>query len=160
MALVDHMTRDELLQMQASARVYQQRADDALMPWDIRAPAPVLGEDIAKYRRRLAIQLKHQLPEDHQLRKVQYKRMPDDILANFEPDLYRAVRDIAFDPSSVAPGEMRRVVKVDQGGTKSVQWIGQESFVRDPQYGYRPGRRVVGFRTDHGYVNTMGNRLR
>jgi hypothetical protein len=125
------MSRDQLMQIQASARVYQERADNALMPWDIRAPHPVLGEDIAKYRRDLAVMLKRQLPENHQLRKVQYRRLDDAMLSVFEPQLLKAVRDAANDPSTVPPGQMRRVVEVDEGGTKIVKWIGQRSFIED-----------------------------
>src|SRR5258708_1309333 len=55
---VSGMTREQLLQMQASGRVFQERADNALQPWDIRAPAPVLGEDVGKYRRDLAVKLR------------------------------------------------------------------------------------------------------
>ena len=47
------MTREQLLQVQASARVYQTRADEAFEPWGMRAPAPVLGEDPDDYRRKL-----------------------------------------------------------------------------------------------------------
>jgi hypothetical protein len=68
------LSRDQEMRMQASGRVYQQRYDDALQPWDIRAPAPVLGQPIEEYRCKLARLAKHQLPEDHQLRKIQYRR--------------------------------------------------------------------------------------
>jgi hypothetical protein len=137
------MTREQLLQLQASGRVYQERADNALQPWDIRAPAPVLGEDVAKDRRDLAVKLKKQLPEDHQLRKVQYRRLDDTTLSIFEPQLYRAVRAEALNPNTVPPGEFRRVVKVDTNGLKMVEWIGQQSFVKEMG---RPGRRVKSFR--------------
>jgi hypothetical protein len=136
------MSREQLLRMQDSARIYQERADNALIPWDVRAPAPVLGEDIAKYRRDLAVKLKRLLPATHQLAKVQYRRMDDAILSNFEPMLYKAVHDMAHDPSSVPAGEMRKVIEVDQGGTKITKWIGQEHFVREFT---RPGRRVTSF---------------
>jgi hypothetical protein len=144
------MTREQLMQVQASARIFQERADDALAPWDIRAPHPTLGQDIDTYRRNLDIMLKRQLPEEHQLRKVQYRRCDNATLDIFEPQLYRAVRDAANDPSTVPPGEFRRVVEVDQGGTKIVKWIGQQSFVKQFT---RPGRQVVSFL--HRY-NTSG----
>jgi hypothetical protein len=66
MSIVDHMSREELMRVQASARIYQERADNALQPWNIRAPAPTLGEDVDKYRRTLAVKIKRQLPETHQ----------------------------------------------------------------------------------------------
>jgi hypothetical protein len=157
MSVIDHMTRDELLRMQSAARVYQERADTALSPWDIRAPAPVLGEDAAKYRRDLAVKLKRLLPEAHELRKVQYRRLDDSALGALEPDLYRTVRNIAFDPMSVPAGEMRRVVKVDSNGLKMVEWVGQESFIKEFT---RRGRRVTSFRTDQGYVDASGRPLR
>ena len=92
MSIVEHMTREQLLQAQASARVFQERADDALSPWDIRAPAPVLGQDVREYRRDLAVKLKRMLPEEHELRKVQYRRLDDATISIFEPQLYRAVQ--------------------------------------------------------------------
>jgi len=116
-----------------------------------------LGEDLARYRRDLAVKLKRELPEDHELRRVQYRRLDDATLSAFEPQLYAAVHKAAYDPSSVPPGEFRRVFEVDQGGTKIVRWIGQESFVR--QMG-REGRRVVSFRTDQGFVDASGRALR
>ncbi len=151
------MTRNQLMQMQASGRVYQERADNALQPWDIRAPHPVLGEDIAKYRRDLAVKLKKQLPEGHKLRQVQYRRLDDTTLDVFEPQLYHAVRAEAHNPSTVPPGEFRRVVKIDSNGMKMVEWIGQVSFIKEFT---RPGRRVTSFRTDQGFVDASGRPLR
>ena len=75
-------TREQLLQMQASGRVYQERYDQAFQPWDQRAPSPVIGEDIADYRRKLAIQAKRLLPEGHELRAVQFRALADDVLNN------------------------------------------------------------------------------
>jgi hypothetical protein len=142
MSVMDHMSREELLRAQASARVYQERADTALAPWDIRAPAPVLGKDVDTYRRDLAVKLKKMLPEVHELRRVQYRRLDNQTLGIFEPQLYQAVRDIAHDPTSVPRGEFRRVVSVDANGMKIVNFIGQESFVKQFT---RPGRRVKSF---------------
>src|SRR5262245_29052665 len=124
MSVMDHMTRAQLLQAQSAARVYQERADNALSPWNMRAPAPVLGQDVHEYRRDLAVKLKKQLPEDHSLRKVQYRRLDDDILSNFEPELYAAVRAEAHNPATVPPGQMRKIEKVNQGGTRFVEYIG------------------------------------
>jgi hypothetical protein len=86
------MTREQLLQMQASGRVYQERYDDALSPWDQRAPAPVLGQDIDTYRRDTLVKIKRLLPDNHQLRRVQIRRCPNDVLDVFEPQLLQACR--------------------------------------------------------------------
>ena len=109
------MNRDQLLQMQRSGRVYQERADNALMPWDQRAPSPVLGEDIAKYRRDLCVKLKKLLPEGHEFRKVQYRALNDSALDALEPQLLRAVHAEAHNPDTVPPGEFRKVIEVDHG---------------------------------------------
>jgi hypothetical protein len=152
------MTRDQLLHMHASARVYQERYDDAFQPWGVRAPAPVLGQDIGTYRRNLAVQAKHLLPEDHNLAKIQYRRMDDSILNNFEPDLLKAVRTHATDNSSVPyDAPLRRVEEVDTNGLKIVKWIGQRSFIHDFT---RPGRLVTSFLTPHGRVNASGQPIR
>jgi hypothetical protein len=149
MSIVDHMTRDQLLQMQSSARLFQARYDSALEPWDQRAPAPVLGETVDDYRRGTLVKMKKLLPENHKLR-IPVRKMPNDVLDVFDPQICKAVRDAAYRPDSVPRGELRRVVKVDGNGSKMVEWVGQESFVK--QMG-RPGRKVVSFM--HRY-NTSG----
>ena len=141
-SIVAHMTREELLRAQDSARVYQERADNALASWDIRAPAPVLGQDVREYRRDLAVKLKKLLPATHELRRVQYRRLDDATLSAFEPQLFKAVHAEAHNPDTVPPGEYRRVVEIDQNGMKQVKFIGQRHFVHEFT---RPGRRVVSF---------------
>ena len=146
-------TYDQTMRLQASARVYQQRYDDALQPWDLRAPAPVVGEDIAEYRAKLAILAKHQLPPSHELRKVQYRRLDSDIFDNFEPQLLRACRAEAYNPATVPVGEYRKVTEIAPDGMKIIKWVGQRSFVEDFK---APVRRVVSFLTPHGRVNAAG----
>jgi hypothetical protein len=136
------MTYDQLMRMQSSGRIFQERADSVLQPWDMRAPAPVLGQDIDTYRRDLDVKLKKLLPNNHELRKVQYQGLSNSALDALEPQLYAAVRQAAHNPSTVPPGEFRRVVEVGTDGLKTVSFIGQRSFIHD--FG-RPGRRVVSF---------------
>ena len=137
------LSYDQAMRMQASARVYQRRYDDALQPWDMRAPGPTLGEDITAYRAKLAILAKKQLPPEHEMRKVQYRRLDTEIFDNFEPQLLQAVRQAAYDPNTVPVGEFRVVPEVDANGMKMNRFVGPESFVK--QMG-RPGRRVKSFR--------------
>jgi hypothetical protein len=148
------------MRVQSSARVYQQRYDDALAPWDMRAPGPTLGEDITEYRCKLAILAKKQLPEGHQLRKVSYRRMDTEIFDKFEPDLLRAVQRAAYDASSVPPGHSREVVELDRNGMKLKKFVGQTHFIQLPNFGvrgdfymhggHRPGRRILSFNTSSG----------
>jgi hypothetical protein len=64
------MTGDQLLQMRASGRIYQERYHNALSPWTERAPAPVLGQSIDDYRRDTLVKIKKLLPRGRKLRKV------------------------------------------------------------------------------------------
>ena len=110
------------------------------------------------YRRRLLIQAKNQLPDDHEYRGVTIKRLPSNALEPYEDLIYPACKDAAFRADSVPTGEMRRVEKVDQNGLKTVEWIGQRSFVEDFK---QIPRRVLGF-LDMGsgrYRNTNGRYL-
>jgi hypothetical protein len=148
---MDNMTRDQLLQAQASARVYQARADSVFQEWGFRAPAPVIGQDPEDYRRDLAVMAKRQLPHGHELRKMKLWRLPRDVFETYEPQVYNACREAASRPDSVPPGETREIVKVNpQNGHKEVHFLGRESFVKDFT---RPGRKVVSFM--HRY-NTSG----
>jgi hypothetical protein len=132
------LNREQLMQMQSSARCYQERADDALQPWGLRAPHPVIGEDIDGYRRQLLIQAKRQLPDDHPLRRVQVRQLAADALAALEPQIYSACQQAAYDANTVpADQPLRRVEELDANGLKIVKWIGQRSFVHDFT---RPGR--------------------
>ena len=151
MSVMDNMTRDQLLQAQASARVYQARADSVFQEWGFRAPAPTIGQDPEDYRRDLAVMAKKQLPHGHKLREMKLWKLPRDVFEVFEPQVYAACKHAASRPDSVAPGEMREVVKIDpKTGHKEIHFIGSDSFVKDFS---RPGRRVVSFM--HRY-NTSG----
>ena len=151
------MTREQLLRQQSSGRVFQERYDNALQPWDIGAPAPVLGQDIQTYRRDALIEMKRLLPREHELRGVQIRQLSNDALDVFEPQILQACRTEAYNATSVPLGEMRRVVEIDQSGLKIVKFIGQESFVKEMG---RPGRRVTSFRTSQGFVDASGRALR
>jgi hypothetical protein len=136
-------TREQLLQIQSAARVYQARADDAFSPWGFRAKEPTIGEDPDKYRRKLMIQAKNQLPDNHELRGITVNLLPTDALEAYEPQFFKACKESAYRPDSVPANELRRVEEVDGNGMKIVKWIGQRSFVHDFT---REGRRVVSFR--------------
>jgi hypothetical protein len=148
---VDQLTRDDLMRMQNSARVYQERADSVFQQWGFRAPAPPLGQDPQDYRRDLAVMAKRQLPYDHQLRKIKLWKLPRDAFETLEPQVYDACREAANRPDSVPPGEMREVTRINpENGHKEIHFIGDTSFVKDFT---RPGRKVVSFM--HRY-NTSG----
>jgi hypothetical protein len=144
--------------VQAAARQYQARADDAFAPWNMRAPAFVAGESLSDYRRRLARLAQRQLPDDHKLRSIRLKALDDDVFTPFEPQIYAACKEAGNRPDSAAPDELRMVERIDPGnGQKTIEFLGTRSFVHDFK---APIRYVRGFRTDQGFVNTTGRFLR
>jgi hypothetical protein len=133
---------------------YQREVEDI----GLNIPPPTLGQTTNQYRREMMRLLKQTfLPQSHDLYRVQMRALPDDVLAGFEQMLLPACKVEAFNPLTVPKGEMREVVKTDANGLKVRHFIGQESFVRAMG---RPGRRVVSFRTDQGYVDASGRGLR
>jgi hypothetical protein len=151
-------SREHLLDVQATARKYQARADDALSTWGIRAPAFVAGESLDEYRRRLARLAQRQLPDDHEFRHLKISRMDDDVFTGFEPQFYAATKEAGTKPDSAAPGQMRMVEKVNpQNGQKFIEWLGSRSFIHDMK---SPVRRVLSFRTEQGPVHTSKGYLR
>jgi len=98
------------------------------------------------------------LPQTHPLYKVQMRALKADALGALEPQVLQAAVVEANNPCHVAPGELRKVEELDDyGKLKTIRWIGPESFVKAMS---RPGRRVISFRTDHGYVDASGRGLR
>jgi hypothetical protein len=140
------LTHEQQLHLLAVARVYQARYQAALDPWGVHAHAPVLGEDVDDYRRRLAVQAKRLLPEDHEYAKRQYRKQDDYVLNNYEAELLPAVKQYAYNDASVPfDAPLREIKEVDpQNGLRINRFIGQRSFIHDFT---RPGRRVVRFCT-------------
>ena len=150
-------SREHLMQRQATARTLQARCDDSLQPWGIRAPAPVAGEAVDDYRRRLLIEAQKRLPESDQWRRSRVRDLPADVLPNAEQQIYDRCRAAALRPDSAAPGEIRRVEERDSNGLVQVKWIGERSFVRDFA---TPGRRVASFIVNGTHVDASGRALR
>jgi len=119
----------------------------------------VLGQTVNDYRRETLRTIKRTfLPQNHPLYAVQMRALKADALAALEPQVLTACIAEANNPCHVPPGELKRVERLDQyGQVKTIDWVGQESFVKAMG---RPGRRVVSFRTDHGYVDASGRGLR
>jgi hypothetical protein len=141
-----------------AARRWQEHYQTAVEDIGLSIPPPVLGQTTNDYRREMMRLLKQTfIPTNHDLYKVQMRSLPDDVLAGFEQMLLPACKTEAFNPMTVPKGEMREVVKVDANGLKVRNFIGQDSFVK---FIGRPGRRVVSFRTDQGYVDASGRSLR
>ena len=141
-----------------AARRWQEHYQAQVEDLGCNIPPPTLGQSTNDYRREMMRLLKQTfIPTNHDLYKVQMRSLPDDVLAGFEQMLLPACKTEAFNPMTVPKGEIREVVKVDANGLKVRNFIGQDSFVK---FIGRPGRRVVSFRTDQGYVDASGRSLR
>jgi hypothetical protein len=138
---------------------FQEYYDETLRNVGVRAPQPVLGDTVNHYRRETLRNLKRTfLPQTHPLYEVQFRELKADALGILEPQLLKAVVVEANNPCHVEQGQLKKIERLDQyGQVKTIDWIGQESFVKAMG---RPGRRVVSFRTDHGYVDASGRGLR
>ena len=152
------MSYDQLMRQQNSARVVQERYDNAFKSWGMSAPAPVVGESVDDYSRRLAVLAKKQLPADHDLKKVQFRALADDAFPVMEAQLLAAVNQSAYRPETVpVDAPLRRVEEKDANGLTSYRYVGQRSFIHDLT---RAGRRVVSFLTSAGFVDASGRGLR
>jgi hypothetical protein len=139
-------SREHLIDVQAAKRKYQQRCDDALQSWGERAPMPRADESINTYRRRLANTMQRRLPEDDELRRLDFSSMPSEAFGNFEQMMYPKVTAAADRPDSTASGELRMVTRINpENGYKENRFYGSESFVKQFT---RPGRRVISFLFD------------
>jgi hypothetical protein len=127
-----------------ASRQFQEYYDSTLRKVGTRAPAPSLGMSVNDYRRETLRTLKRTfLPQNHPLYEVQYRGLRSDALGVFEQQLLKAVETEAVNPAHVPPGELRKIERMDEyGKVKCIDWIGQESFVRQMM---RPGRKVVRF---------------
>jgi hypothetical protein len=143
----------------AASRQFQAYYDETLRRVGARAPQRTLGQTVNDYRRETLRQLKRTfLPQNHDLYQPNYRNMPSDALGVFEPQLLRACVEEANNPQHVPPGELRKIERFDEfGKVKCIDWVGQESFVKQMM---RPGRRVLSFTTDRGRFDASGRALR
>ena len=152
------MNQDQLEYQQRSARIYQQRYDEALREIGERAPAPILGQDPNSYRREVLRKIKVNHLQNHELYKINVRGLPDEVLDNFEPMIINAAKSELRNNDNVPPGQLRKVERLDPhtGHVCETSWYG-ESFVKALT---RPGRRVTSFRTDQGFFDASGRPLR
>jgi hypothetical protein len=146
-----------------AAREYQSYYDEALCRRvGVKAPEPGAGQDVNDYRCEALRTFKRMfLPQNHELYQVQYRQLRDDhaALKALEPQLLNACVIEAYNRQNVPVGQLKKVNELNSfGQVTSSRFIGQESFVKLPNFGtdiqstggYRPGRRVKAFVTDKG----------
>jgi hypothetical protein len=157
------LSHEQRMQLQSRARAYQARADAVFCEWGFRAPQPTIDCNPEDYRRDLCVMAKKQLPYSNDkpspdstatfadLRRLKLWGMSPGVFAGFEPLILDACTKAASRNDTVPIGELREITRTDpRTGLKEIRFYGQQSFVLDPAYGHRPGRRVVKFRTSDG----------
>jgi hypothetical protein len=123
----------------------------------MRAPEPRADDTILNYRRETDRLLKRTcLPQEHKLYRIQWRGLEADALDPLEPQLFAACEKEYTNPTNIPPGELRMVTKTYKDGQKYNDFYGQESFVKQMM---RPGRRVVSWRTDQGYLHPNGHAM-
>src|SRR6516162_11573993 len=138
---------------------FQEYYDNTLRKIGLRAPQPTLGTTVNDYRRETLRTIKRTfLPQNHPLYQVQMRQLKSDALQALEPQVLQACVTEAENPQHIPAGELRKIERLDEyGKVKTIDWIGQESFVRQMM---TPGRKVVSFRTTNGFVDASGRGLR
>jgi hypothetical protein len=135
-----------------AARKFQEYYDNTLRTIGLRAPQPTLGESVNDYRRKVLLMAERTfLPKSHELRQFSLDDVKADALQVLEPQFLEAFVTEAENPAHVPPGEIRKIERLDEfGKVKTIDWVGQESFVK--QMG-RPGRsaRLFNERTREWY---------
>jgi hypothetical protein len=156
------MNEDQLAQLNQATEKWHAFYDEHFRQLGRRAPAPILNQHPNDYRREMLRSLKKTyLPKDHEYYKVDMRSLPDEVITPFELKVIPAAIKEAFNPENVPQGELRPLKVLDElGQVRAIKYIGQESFVKDQKYGYRPGRRVASFLLNGVHVDASGRALR
>jgi hypothetical protein len=106
------------------------------------------------YLRRLSRVGRKYIPAGEEIAQVRFDHtLPDAVVPKFAELMRQRVEANLYSTDNMAPGEMRSVMRVDENsGLKIREWVGPESFVKDPAYGHRDCRRVDAIRTPTGNV--------
>lgn len=132
--------------------------DQQLFAIGVRAPMPSLNQSSNDYAREVCRSLKRRyLPRNHEFARINFRGLEADALQRLAPQLIEHVKVEAVNPENLPPGEIRAVERLDPhtGQVRFRDWVGQKSFVADPAYGFRPGRRVTSFATDRGKYDAV-----
>jgi hypothetical protein len=108
------------------------------------APRPLANEGSTAYERRMSTLAQKYVRRADDISRVNFDTLPKDALPQFVELLQASMVKNAHSSAGMKPGELRPVYEVDQhSGSKVRKWIGPESFVKDPIYGFQPCRRVT-----------------
>jgi hypothetical protein len=121
----------------------QERADAVIRQFDPRgAPAPLNGENLILYRKRMADRLKQYSPQ-HQ--GVNVYEASNTAFDHIENEIYEGAAKEARFPTQIAEGELKQVTRHDASGRPFYEWYGSP-MAWMPEF-TRPKKRLVGIRT-------------
>jgi hypothetical protein len=123
----------------------QERWDVTFAKLDRICPVRRADESETNYLRRLSRIGRKYIPTGEDIAQVRFDHtLPDAVVPKFSELMRAAVERNVYRTDNMEPGTVRPVMKVDeQTGLKIREWVGPESFVRNPLYGHRDCRRVV-----------------
>ena len=123
----------------------QERWDGTFAMLDRSAPAQRADEDLTDYLRRLSRIGRKYIPAHEEIARVKFDdSLPDAVVPKFSELMRQCVEKNLRRTDNMAPGEMRAVMQVDENtGQKIREWVGPDSFVRNPLYGHLACRKVT-----------------
>jgi hypothetical protein len=126
----------------------QQRIDDAFQVWGRAAPPMRADEGDAQYVRRIAqvARKKNYLSYDEPARRIEFNDIPDEYIGKFTSMLIDGIKRSVRRSDTVPYGTERAVFTRDENSGMAIRSFVRpdgESFVKDPEVGYRPCRRVT-----------------
>jgi hypothetical protein len=122
----------------------QERWDATFQKLDRSAPPQRADEDSTSYLRRLSRIGRGYIPKSEQMASINFAELPDETVPKFSELMRQCVEKNLRRTDNMQPGEIRSIIRVDENtGQKTREFIGPESFVRNPLYGHRDCRRVT-----------------
>ena len=92
-----------------------------------RAPRPLEGESLIRYRKRLATHLKKHSAD---WKGVKFSELPEPAFSIAEQHVYADAIEAAAHPVDLQPGEMRPVETTSSSGHRMTVFHGKDSFVK------------------------------
>jgi hypothetical protein len=108
------------------------------------APRPLANERPIAYERRMSTLAQKYVRRADDISRINFETLPKDALPQFVDLVQQAMVKNAHSSAGMKPGELREVFEVDANTNSKIRkFVGPESFVKNPIYGYQPPRRVV-----------------
>jgi hypothetical protein len=123
----------------------QEKWDETFSKLDRSCPPRRADEASVDYLRRLSHIGRRYIPKSDEMAGVNFAELPDEVVGRYSELMRQCVERNLRRTDNMAPGELRPVMVVDPNtGQKIREWVGPDSFVKEPAYGAGPCRLVTG----------------